>query len=229
MANWYLLNDTQYGVYLLRAGKLINDAIYSTPKIQANGGVLWPAADPYIAAAAANITFMKRRGVPSDILAPLMLAAAEAATNGSALGGSTTNIYGTVQKATTTITFAALTAAATTQTLSPNGAATGITGSLLLPANSRVIGREINGTVGFTGGALSAMTIGVGGVSSIDIVSSQSVFTAVGLVAGTSGTNPQPLYAAATQVTVLFTATSANVNAATAGSVTIDVLYLVLP
>jgi hypothetical protein len=229
MALWYLLNDTQYGVYLLRAGKQINDAIYSTPKIQANGGVLWPAADPVVAAASANITLMKRRGVPSDILAPLMLAAAEAATNGSTLGGATPNVYGTIQKATTTITNAALTSAATTQTLSPNGTATGITGSLLLPANARVVSREINGTVAFTGGGLTAMTIGVGGVSSIDIVSSQSVFTAVGLVAGTSGTNPQPLYSASTQVTVLFTSTSANVNAATAGSVTIDILYFVLP
>lgn len=228
MATWYLLNDCQYGVYMLRAGKLINDAIYSTPRIQAAGGVLWPSSDPVVAAAAANVTFFKRRGVPSDILAPLMLAAVEAATNGSALGVATPNVYGTVQKATTTIGFAAVQAASTTQTISPSGAATGITGSLLLPANARVIAREINVTQAFTGGSISAMTIGVGGVSSIDIVSSQSVFTLVGLVGGTSGTNPTPFYAASTQVTVLFTSTTANLSSLTTGSVTIDLLYMVL-
>lgn len=225
MAKWYLINDTPYsagkGSYLLRAGKLIDDTVYNAALISASGGVLWPAADPIVAAAAANIALQKRRGVPADLLKTLMQAAVDQSINGS-VQGSSGNVYAVVQKATATIGFAQLTAAATTQTIAP--------ASFLLPAGARVIGREINGTAGFTGGALSAMTIGVGdGVSANDIVSSQSVFTAVGLVAGTSGTNPQPSYAAQTQVNVLFTATGANVNAATAGSVTIDLLYVIEP
>ena len=221
MAKWYLLNDTQFGKYLLRAGKLIDDTVYNAVQITAAGGVLWTANDPVVAAAAANITFQKRRGVPSDLLAPLMLAATEAATNGSVQGGGTVNVYGTVQKFSSTIGFALLTAAATTQVISP--------AAFLLPANTRIIGHEINGTVGFTGGGLSTMTIAVGGNgSNNEIVSTQSVFTAVGLVGGTAGANPQGLYATATQIGVLFTG-SGNVNGATAGSVTVDLLGVVLP
>jgi hypothetical protein len=222
MALWYLINDTQYGLYTLRAGKLINDAIYNTAKIEASGGVLWPASDPVVAAAAANITLQKRRGVPSDLLAILMQSAVEAAQNSNIAGANAgASIYAVVQKFTATIGFAALTAAATTQVISP--------AAFLLPANTRIIGHEINGTAAFTGGGLTTMTIAVGGNgSNNEIVSSQSVFTAVGLVAGTSGANPQGLYATATQIGVLFTG-SGNVNSATAGSVTIDLLAVVLP
>jgi hypothetical protein len=220
MAKWYLINDTQHGSHLLRAGKLVDDTVYNAAKIIASGGVLWPASDPIVAAASATITAMKRRGVPADILQPLMLAATVASSNGS-VDGSAGNVYGIVQKASVTVGFAQLTAAATTQTLA--------LAPFLLPAGARVIGRQMNVTAAFTGGGLSSMTVSVGdGVSADDIISGQSVFTLLGIIEGAAGSNPIPLYPAQTQVNVLFTG-SGDVNLATAGSVTIDLLYIVVP
>jgi hypothetical protein len=220
MAKWYLINDTQYGLHLLRAGKLIDDTIYNAAKIEAAGGVLWPASDPIVASAALNITNAKRRGVPSDLLSTLMQAAVNQSING-ATDGSSGNVYGVVAKATATIGFAQLTAAADTMTLTPAG--------FLLPAGARVIAREMNIATEFTGGGLTTMTVSVGdGVSADDIINAQDVFGTSGLIAGTAGANPQPLYATQTQVNVLFTG-SGHVSLATAGSVTIDLLYVLVP
>jgi hypothetical protein len=204
-------------------GQLIDDAFpgMSVSAITAAGGVLWPSSDPIVSIAAAKV-FASRRACGADptAAAARLTAAIAGATNGAALGWPGANVEAVVQKFTATIGFAALAASATTQTISP--------ASLLLPANSRVIGHTLTVSAGFTGGGLTTMTIAVGGNGGTnDIVASQSVFAA-GSFGGTLGVNPTADYAAVTQIGVLFTG-SGNVNLATAGSVTIDLLIALLP
>jgi hypothetical protein len=208
------------------SGQVVDDANIPVAALVAQGALLWPttigATDP-VATAAAKI-FASRRAKGRDPVdaASAMLAAVAQGTNANTEGWSGANLFAAVQKATATIGFAQLTTAGATQTL--------VLPSLMLPANARILARELNVTAAFTGPGLTGMTVSVGGAAgSNDIVNGQSVFTLLGLIAGTSGTNPQPLYSAATQVNVLFTATGANVNAATAGSVTIDLLIALLP
>jgi hypothetical protein len=184
--------------------------------------VLWPASDPIVSAAAAKV-FASRRACGADPLAAAarLAAAVAQASNANALGWPGANVEAVVQKFTATIGFASLTASAGAQTLSPAG--------LLLPANARIVAHELTVGAGFTGGGLTGMSISAGGNgSSNDIVSAASVFAAASL-SGTAGSNPQPLYASATQVAVVFSATGANVNAATAGSITLDLLIALLP
>ena len=89
MALWILLNNVTVGsqnpaagisqTQVKYAGETINDAVTTLAPIQAAGGVLWPASDPIVAAAALNvITTYKRRGQTVDMntMPALMLAAA---------------------------------------------------------------------------------------------------------------------------------------------------------
>jgi hypothetical protein len=193
-------------------GQVVNDANIPVAALVAQGALLWPttigATDP-VATAAAKI-FASRRAKGRDPVdaASAMLAAVAQGTNANTEGWSGANLFAAVQKATATITSASLTASATTQTIAP--------ASLLLPANSRVVGHVLTVGAGFTGGGLTTMTIAVGGAAgNNDIVASQSVFAA-GSFGGTLGVNPTADYAAATQIGVLFTG-SGNVNLATAG------------
>ena len=60
---WYLMNDVQISTLGRKyAGELVDDSVQSLTPIQAAGGVLLPASNPTIAAAAAIAQFYKKRG-----------------------------------------------------------------------------------------------------------------------------------------------------------------------
>lgn len=222
MANWTCIVPPAGPIgskgHFIRSGQTVSDTQITLSLYTALGAVFWPASDPIVAAAALGLA--ARRGVPPDVAANVMIAACQASTNGQTQGNGVSNIFGTVTKYSATIGFAALSAAALTITLSPS--------TLVLPSSTRVLAHEINVTQAFAGSGVTGLTVGFGGASSTEIVSTQSLLAA-GLFGGTSGVNPQPLYSAGSQLQALFTATGANLSALTSGSVTIDVLAAVLP
>jgi len=125
-----------------------------------------------------------------------------------------------VRKITTTIGHADLTAAATTQAIAASSA---------LPPGAQILGVNMRDYTPFTGGSISAVALDVGvtGGDVDAIVDGADVFAAAvdGQVASvTAGIAPFKRFAAATTLAFLFTA-SHNVSTATAGAVTIDVLY----
>lgn len=128
-----------------------------------------------------------------------------------------------LQKRTLTVPFGSLTTAGTTQSF--NIGAT-------IPANARVLGTEAYAVTPFAGGSISAMKLDVGEAGDAQsLIKQADVFAAA--VDGQSNTRPlgnapNKLYAAGVQLVAKFTSTGANVNAATSGTVTIDVLFAVL-
>lgn len=204
MATFYLLNSLYVGANFLAAGTLIDDAVDNVANIKASGGALAPSSNPVVAAAALIAQGMKLRGQSPDLLTDIM-------------GANVDTVLG---KASATILFGALTAAALTQTISPAG--------LLLPAGARLLGRTFRLATAFSGGAIATMVIDLGVAAGNAIASAVNVFTgAPAAQKGTDGADPFGLYDAA-QLTAKFTSTTGNVNAATAGSVTIDAYYALL-
>jgi hypothetical protein len=248
MATWYLLNEVIIGANPAGAvikhfpGEFVDDTKVSTANIVAAGGILWPATDPIVAAAAALTNgLLKLRGQgQSAKLSEQLLASAlyslMGGPNGQLLGpavaaGVAGQIGGLVQKASLNLGFAAINGVAGTST-TVNVVAGGPPATTpALPANSRIIGREIRIATAFSGGAISAMTLSLGITgTTTQIVNAQTVFTGTtGNLAGTSGTDPQPFYAASTQLIATITSTGANLTALTAGALVLDVLYVVLP
>jgi len=117
---------------------------------------------------------------------------------------------------------AALVAAATSQTL-PIGT---------LPAGSTVLGVGFPGTfVPFTGGAISAMVGDIGSTGDVDAIRDGiGMFVAAvdGQPSGAPlGIAPNKFFATATVINLTVIATGANVDAATAGALTIRVFYTV--
>jgi hypothetical protein len=248
LATWYLLNEVIIGAQPAGAtvkhfpGEFIDDTKISTAGIVAAGGILWPATDPIVSAAAALTNgLLKLRGQGqspklSDQLLASALYSLLGGPAGQALGpavaaGTSGQIGGLVQKATLALNFntTGMVVAATTATINVAAAGPPATAPAL-PANSRILAREIRVATAFTGGAISAMTLSLGitGLTT-QIVNAQSVFTAVGNVAGTSGTDPQPFYSTSSQLLATVTSTGANLNALTAGALVVDTLYTVLP
>lgn len=60
MATFYLINTTTVGTQKFFAGNLIDDTVQPAALITAAGGVLWPAADTIVAAAAAAVQASRR-------------------------------------------------------------------------------------------------------------------------------------------------------------------------
>lgn len=130
---------------------------------------------------------------------------------------------GKIQKRTVTIGHADLTDAV-------NGEAQAINIGAVLPANARIIGRELTGLTEFSGGSVSAVTLSIGGTDADGIVAAQDVFTGAGVVAkqGTSGVNPNGNLGGQ-QLRATFTPDAGHaLEALTAGAVTITVLFAVL-
>lgn len=124
----------------------------------------------------------------------------------------------TVQKITTTIGHADLTAAATSQVISLGDP---------LPTGAYVVGRTITLTTAFSGGSVSACVVDIGGTDADAIVDGESIFTgATAAKAGTSGINPTGALGGQ-QLTATIVATDDDVADLTAGAMTIDILYVV--
>lgn len=236
MAKWILLNEvllggSSPGIAALKhfPGETIDDTLVPTAPIVAGGGVLWPATDTVVAAAAATATVLRLRGQGQSAgLSSLLLAAAACSTLGGSggpvlgQGGESSVGAGVIQKRTITLTPASFAGvAADTATLNIGA---------ILPANARIISREVRIATELTGGGVASVTasVGVAGATT-EIVNAQDVFGTSGNVPGTAGANPNPLYATASQLIVTITSTSANLDLLTAGSVTIDVMFTVLP
>jgi hypothetical protein len=114
------------------------------------------------------------------------------------------------------LSFSDLTAAATTQTIA----------LFSLTRGTFIKWVRIKHTTAFAGGAISAMTVSVGSTagSATTFAAAFNVFQTVadGTLQGAVAAATQATYAADT-LNAYFTSTSANVNAATAGAVFIDV------
>lgn len=233
MAKWLVINSLNIGSHVRYPGEQLDDAVHNVSAIAGAGVMLWPATDTVVAAAAAIVVAERKRGAGCELCAQMMLAAVAASVAGCTSAapaiyapGATSTSQGSpagwgLQKATGTFGFAQLTASALTQVFNLGTA---------MPANARVFAHEIRVTTPFTGGVISAMSLSVGsGATPAEIVSACDVLTAGGNFSGTAGVDPQALYATSTQLKVEFTAVGANVKAATAGALAVDVLYTVLP
>ncbi len=245
MAQWYLLNEVIVGaqpgagggVVKHFPGEFIDDGKIATAPIIAGGGILWPAADPIIAGACAitnNLLKLRGQGQSAKLSDQLLAAAlySLAGGNGGQLQGpayaGAGQLFGAVQKASLTLGFATIGGVASTTTtvnvVAPGGA------TPALPANARILARELRCPTAFTGGAISAMTLSLGVAgSTTQIINAQSIFTAVGSLQGTTGADPTPFYAASSQLIATITSTSANLTALTTGALVLDVLFTVLP
>lgn len=237
MAKWICLNEVLIGaqaggpIVKVFPGETIDDTQQSTAPMIAAGAILWPATDP-IVAGAANITnnLLKLRGQGqsaklSDALLAAALYSMLGGSGGQALGPAFSGagqLGAIIQKATLAVGFAQLTAAAATQALNLAPS---------VPVNARVVGRSLRIATAFSGGAISGMTVSVGNATEpTAVINGQTVFTGTtGNIQGTTGPDPNMLVATAIPFQILFTAAGANVNAATAGALVIDVLYVVLP
>lgn len=130
---------------------------------------------------------------------------------------------GAIQKRTVTVGHADLTDAV-------NGHAQVVNIGAVLPANARILGRELSGLTEFSGGSVSSCTVSIGGTDADAIVAAQDIFTGAGVVAkqGTSGVNPNGNLGGQ-QLTATFTPDGGHaLEALTAGAITITVLFAVL-
>ena len=100
-----------------------------------------------------------------------------------------------------------------------------------LPAKSKVIAGTVKASVAFSGGAISAVTMSIGGTVSVtDFMTAFDIQQAVGdtvysdMTANTSGGTM-----AAQTVSAVFTSVGANLSALTQGTVEIWVLWSQLP
>lgn len=129
---------------------------------------------------------------------------------------------GILQKKTVTVGHADLTAAATSQAVNIGTA---------LPANARIIGVDMRSLTAFSGGSAGAVTVDIGSSGDVDaLVDGANLFAAAvdgGPASMPAGIRPTKTYASATQLIATFIA-DVNVADLTAGSVVIDVLYMVL-
>lgn len=151
-----------------------------------------------------------------------------------------TGLGGAISTVKYTLTYSDLTTAGTSQTISlnanPGGNAVNTpatstpinSANFQIPQTGKVLTCTIHHTTAFSGGAITAMTVSVGkvGGSNTFVAPAFNVFT------GAADTNLQESFAVgsgqitAWGVTVTFTSTGGNVNAATAGSVDIYITYL---
>lgn len=103
-----------------------------------------------------------------------------------------------------------------------------------LPANSRILGVDMRGYTPFTGGGATAVTVDVGTTGDIDaIVDGADVFAAAvdgGPATMPAGIRPNKTFAAGAQLIATIDPDALhNLADLTAGEVTIDVLFTVLP
>lgn len=177
-----------------------------------NGGLLVPAG---------ILTEITHAGDCAVFMAPWVSDFAVGAANGNAAAA------GQIQKRSLVIPHTALTAAATTQAINLGAA---------LPANARILGAELYALTPFTGAGVTALTASIGTTADATaIVNAADCFAAA--VDGQTNTRPlgkapnKLFVAAGAQLQALFTSTGANLSlvGAGTGTVTIDVLFAVLP
>jgi hypothetical protein len=99
-----------------------------------------------------------------------------------------------------------------------------------LPANSRIVGVDIHTLTPFSGGAVADFTVDVGTSGDVDaLIDGADLFAAAvdgGPATIPQGIRPNKFFAAGGQLLATFRCGSDDVGDATAGAVTIDVLYI---
>ena len=129
----------------------------------------------------------------------------------------------TVLKKTVTSTHSSLVAAAATETVNIGTA---------LPANSRIVGVDFHTYTAFSGGTISDFTVDVGTSGDVDaLIDGADLFAAAvdgGPATIPQGIRPNKFLSAGGQLIATFRCGSDDVADATAGAITIDVLYVVL-
>lgn len=131
----------------------------------------------------------------------------------------------TAQKRTVTVGHADLTDADTSQDINIGA---------ILPANARILGVDMRAQTSFSGGTVSALEVDIGTSGDIDaLIDGAGVFAAAvdgGPATMPKGIRPNKTFVAAgAQLVARFVSTGDNLVNLTAGSVTIDVLFCVLP
>jgi hypothetical protein len=167
---------------------------------------------------ASTITVPAQGGVDADVRTIAAAAIVDIeALQASVLAGLT------VLKKTVTSTHASLVAAAATETVNFGTA---------LPANSRIVGVDMHTLTAFSGGTVGDFTVDVGMAGDVDaLVDGADLFTAAvdgGPATMPAGVRPNKTFAAGGQLIATFRCGSDDVADATAGAVTIDVLYTIL-
>ncbi len=130
----------------------------------------------------------------------------------------------TVSKRTVTVGHADLTDADTSQTISVGA---------VLPANARIVGVDFRALTVFSGGTVSALACDIGTSGDVDaLVDGADLVTAAvdgGPASMPAGIRPNKTFVSAgAQLTATFVSTGDNLVNLTAGSVIIDVLFVVL-
>lgn len=99
-----------------------------------------------------------------------------------------------------------------------------------LPANARLNAAEINVATAITGGAISAVTASLSGGSdaAATIIAATTVFTGAAPVIANPGTNPYTARGGQ-QIKMVLTSTGGALSTATAGSLSVDLFYTIVP
>lgn len=102
-----------------------------------------------------------------------------------------------------------------------------------LPDNARIVGADLRSYTPFTGGGLSAVTVDIGSAGDVDaLIDGADLFAAAvdgGPATIPKGIRPNKTFATATQLIATFAPDSGHdLEDATAGAITIDVLFVVL-
>jgi hypothetical protein len=195
------------------AGSTISDANVQAA-VLAVGGVLAPATDPILAAAAAVVTSLRNSTAIDEHRASAIMTAAMAGV-----------AYGEVPQRVTVDVPLATIQAQTSGTAFNVGSA--------LPANARLLNAEVNVLTPVSGGTLSAVTVKLeGGTDTAGSIlggaSGLSVFTGASAVVAGSGSNPYQSRGGQ-QVKMTLTATGDTLADATAGHLSVDLFYSVTP
>jgi hypothetical protein len=178
--------------------------------------IVVPTASAIGACAPEVATNLKAAGDPDARVANALIDVATAAkTDIEALQAGTSLTAGVTERLTVTIGYAAISAAGTTKSVVLGG---------VLPASASFIALvTVNTTAAFVAVGLSRLDLTIGVTGTSDIMSSTRIESATVRV-GTIGTNPYTNNGGGT-VTAYFTATGANLNTLSAGSVTLELLY----
>lgn len=116
-----------------------------------------------------------------------------------------------------------------------NGAAQSINLDAVLPANARIVGADARAYTPFTGGGATAVTLDIGTTGDLDAIVAAANVLAAAVDGGPStmprGIRPNKTFVTAgAQLLATFTPDGGhNLAGLTAGSITIDVWFLVLP
>lgn len=225
MAKWILLNTTSYepgtpaGLKVkLLPGHAVDDSVTPTAGITGAGGILWPAADTTVAAAAKLALKMSAsQGANEAEMAAVMFAAALASVR-TGSGG----IGSMVQKLTIDVPLA---------TLKLKTSTTPFNVGAVLPAGFVIVAADVNviqATVG--SGPLTAATLTVQNTSETAgaLLASTDIFTAAGIIAN-AGSNPLFSGRAGQQLQATVTTTGGTMANFSAGHVAIDLYNVTAP